>query len=105
MFGAPGGVISNNYQNGGSWGWGTCTDCVTSTEDVSTLFRNYSSGDYHLGPSSQAVNSGFTLSSPYNVDADGVSRPQGPAWDIGAHEVAAGSTTTIPMPPTLLRVN
>ncbi len=105
MFGAPNGVISNNYRNGGSWGLGTCTNCVTSAEPVSTLFPNYSSGDYRIGSNSQAIDAGFSLSSPYNLDPVGTSRPQSTAFDMGAYEFSTGSALAMPNPPTNLRIN
>ena len=104
MFGAPNGVIANNYRNNSPWGWGTCTNCVTSTESSSALFPSAGSGDYHLGSGSQAVNAGATLTAGFAADADGVSRPQGGAWDMGAFEYGTGRTAVLPMPPTL-RVN
>jgi hypothetical protein len=50
-------------------------------------FLDAANGDYHLMPTSPAVDaavpSGFALASP---DYDGVARPQGPQPDIGAFE-------------------
>lgn len=46
-------------------------------------------GDLHLTANSAAVDSGSPLLAP-SVDFDGVARPQGNAWDIGAYEYAAG---------------
>jgi hypothetical protein len=39
-----------------------------------------------LTASSSAINNGTNLGSTYNLDFDGISRPQGSAWDIGAYE-------------------
>ena len=36
--------------------------------------------------SSPTVNTGISLSSVFTIDRNGVSRPQGSAWDIGAYE-------------------
>ena len=44
------------------------------------------SGNWRLDPGSSAINAGYTLGNPYNVDISGVSRPQGNGWDIGAYE-------------------
>jgi hypothetical protein len=41
--------------------------------------------DYHLVPSSAAINSGATISQ-VAVDRDGVARPEGIAYDVGAYE-------------------
>ena len=75
---------------------------MTSTESTATLFTNYSGGDYSIKSGSQAVDAGYSLSSPYNIDANGVSRLQGSAFDIGAIEFVTGSTSVAPMPPVNL---
>jgi len=63
-------------------------------------FLNEAAGDLHLAPIGNlaAVDKGSALAG-FADDIDGVSRPQGPAWDIGAHEVGLG-----PVPPVLLSV-
>lgn len=55
--------------------------------------------DFHLQSSSPAIDAGKDLGSPYNVDKDGVPRPQGSAWDIGAYEYTSG--TPMNNPPTV----
>jgi hypothetical protein len=45
--------------------------------------------DLRLMPSSSAINNGTGLD--FAVDKDGVARPQGSAWDIGAYEFASGT--------------
>ncbi len=99
------GTFTNNYRNNSPWGWGTCTNCVTSTESQATLFPNYASGDYHPSAGSQAVGTGYALSSPYNVDADGIYLPQGSAWNIGSYQSLTGGTLVKPMPPLGLIIN
>ncbi len=47
-----------------------------------------------------AIDAGVALTG-FNTDFDGDSRPQGPAWDIGADELSARATLP---PPTLLDV-
>lgn len=42
-------------------------------------------GNYHLQPSSSAIDAG-TAQTAFNTDKDGLSRPQGAGWDIGAYE-------------------
>ena len=42
--------------------------------------------DFHLQSSSPAINAGMTLTSDVTTDFDNISRPQGPAFDIGAYE-------------------
>ena len=41
---------------------------------------------FNLTASSPAIDAGLDMGSPFNVDVEGVSRPQGAAWDIGAYE-------------------
>ncbi len=92
--GMSSGTYTNNYRNSTTWGWGTCTNCVTSTESQATLFPNYGNGDFHLGPNSQAINIGYSLSSPYNIDADGntFTTFDAGAYEAGIHDVRAGAT-------------
>jgi chitodextrinase len=66
---------------------------------------NADGNDLHLKSSdTTAKDSGLSLSAYFTADKDGVSRPQGSAWDIGAYEyvVAAGSDTTAPTVPANL---
>lgn len=42
--------------------------------------------DYRLKLGATAIDTGTALGSPYDVDFLGITRPQGPAWDIGAYE-------------------
>ena len=59
-------------------------------------FVNASAGNFRLQSNSPAINAGATLGSPYNVDFDGILRPQGSAYDIGAYEYVSGGTPTPP---------
>jgi hypothetical protein len=56
------------------------------------LFVNPAGNDYHLSASSPARDAGLTLPE-VTTDLDGVTRPSGPASDIGAYELAAASLT------------
>jgi hypothetical protein len=49
------------------------------------LYVDEPNGDMHLQASSPAVDRGEALAS-FGVDKDGVARPQGAAWDLGAYE-------------------
>jgi hypothetical protein len=53
---------------------------------VSPQFVSLANGDFHLLPTSPLVDSGSTLAI-VPVDFDGVTRPQGPRFDIGAYEL------------------
>lgn len=74
-------------------------------------FVNRSVGDYHLNSGSPAKDAGLTVvpnnsfvpnpGPAQSTDKDGVLRPQGTAFDIGAYEFASGGVTaTRPNPPT-----
>jgi parallel beta-helix repeat protein len=57
------------------------------------LFVDPNNDDYHLKDGSPAINAGTTLAEVAD-DLDGVSRPQGSAYDIGCYEKVEG-----PVPP------
>jgi hypothetical protein len=42
--------------------------------------------DYRLNAGSRAIDAGVSLSSYFTADKNGIPRPQGSAWDIGAYE-------------------
>jgi Protein of unknown function (DUF1565) len=68
-----------------------CISCVTrqahesGSINADPMFVNYTKGDYHLQSSSPAVDKGAARNAP-SSDFDGVTRPQGAAYDIGAYE-------------------
>ena len=63
-------------------------------QDDNQIFVDPNNSNYHLLQSSQPTNIGTSLvSSVVSVDLDGVSRPQGSGYDIGAYEFT--STTSI----------
>jgi len=47
-----------------------------------------------------ATDHGLSLAAYFTTDKDGVTRPQGSAWDIGAYEFQ--TTSSIASPPTNL---
>ena len=49
------------------------------------LFTNALSGDYHLQASSPCIDAGTSQSAPF-IDFEGLNRPFGNGWDIGAYE-------------------
>ncbi|MCX8173266.1 MAG: Ig-like domain-containing protein [Thermoplasmata archaeon] len=51
-------------------------------------------GNYHLQPGSPAIDNGTATGAP-GIDLDGVSRPQGDGYDIGAYEHLSNGTDTV----------
>lgn len=50
------------------------------------LFRDTGKDDYHPAPGSPVIDRGADLHALVPADVDGISRPQGKAFDIGPHE-------------------
>lgn len=71
-------------------------------------FANAGADDYHLSTGSQAIDAGTMIAGVVN-DRDGVTRPQGPAFDVGAYEFSAAvptptrTPTQTPVPPAQTR--
>ena len=64
-------------------------------------FVNWTGYDFHLASSNPYWENGAVLSSPFNVDAVGVSRPApNGVWNRGAYQLSGSSQT--PTPPTSL---
>jgi len=56
-------------------------------DSMQHIFVDWQNGDFHLLPTSQAVDSGTSVVSVFvTYDLDGVSRPFGNGYDIGAYE-------------------
>ena len=54
--------------------------------NVNPQFVDSASGDYHINSSSPAIDVGYNLGSLVTDDFNGISRPQGAGYDIGAYE-------------------
>jgi hypothetical protein len=63
--------------------------------NVDPQFVNATNFDYHLHTNSPAINLGATLATVTN-DLDGVPRPQGAAYDIGAYEYTTNVSAAVP---------
>jgi hypothetical protein len=58
------------------------------------LFVDNTNGNFHLLPSSQPINIGTSLvNTVVSFDIEGVSRPQGSGYDIGAYEYSSTTST------------
>jgi hypothetical protein len=117
---AAGSVIENNILWDAS---GTATIDASGTvmvrnnlaDTADPLFVNPGAGDFHLRSTSPAIDAGVA-SSVYpafqdlfglaiELDRDGVARPQGRTWDLGAYESGTdGGAGGAPAPPTNLIV-
>lgn len=79
-------VKNNIFYNSGSGLTNDGTSTATSNNlTTNPSFVNAGSGDFHLQSGSAARDAGTTLAS-VTTDYDGVSRPQGGTYDIGAFE-------------------
>lgn len=58
---------------------------VTGTVTADPGFVDAASGDYRLSTGSKAIDKGVSAGAP-DHDLDGITRPVGPAYDIGAYE-------------------
>jgi len=72
------------------FGSNTPTSCTTANVTTNPLFVNASLFDLHLQAGTPAKDAGVTVST-LKTDFDGITRPQGPAFDIGAFEFFQGS--------------
>ena len=85
-------IVRNNISNDFSFAGGVTEDhnIEITMNQASTYFENPSggTGDYHSIVTSPAIDAGSGVNVP-NIDKDGVSRPQGNGFDIGAYEYNA----------------
>lgn len=77
---------------------GNLIDAVTNLEASTTtgLFVDAAGGDYHLAPASPAGDAGaaaYQGAGAPTADRDGVPRPQGSTWDVGAYERSTAAFT------------
>jgi hypothetical protein len=98
------GEIRNNisYGNGNqniASGKYTASNNLTSNPN----FVNGGASDFRLQSNSPAINAGVNLVD-VPTDKDGVLRPQGGAYDIGAYEYVGGASNTPLNAPSDLRV-
>jgi Ca2+-binding RTX toxin-like protein len=101
-------VYTNNLvtNNGTNW---VLQNGLTASNTVTAApnFVNYtgtSSGDYHLAAGSPGIDAGTATNAPATA-LDGVARPQGAGYDIGAYEFTPSTTPTPPPQPFTLPVS
>jgi len=71
------------------WGAGAIPAPFSASVDADPLFIDIANANLHVQPSSPAVDAGTNTG--VTSDYDGVPRPQGSGYDIGAYESASGS--------------
>jgi parallel beta-helix repeat protein len=98
--GSSGTIVKNNilwqnsYDSISDSGAGTIQSNNLTTDPK---FMNASANDFHLQSTSPAVNAGATISQ-VTTDKDGVIRPVGCCYDIGAYEYGGSTPTPTPTP-------
>ena len=101
FFSAGNNGISSRYNSYyGNTGAGVPVGETGQQNEVSNPVTNAAANDFTLVKGAKAINNGTSLSSYFNTDIAGIPRPQGSAWDIGAHEFKWNK----PNPPTNVRV-
>lgn len=79
------------------FGNGAAPSYLSANVTSDPKFVSAPTGDFHLLSGSAATDAGVTMAS-LATDHDGISRPQGSAYDLGAYEFFTGATR--PNPPT-----
>ena len=87
------GTFSNFYNLLHNNTSGNYSGASTGFGEISSDPLFVSSSNYHLQSSSPAIDSAGGLSGTVDNDLDGLARPQGSAYDMGAYEYVAGATT------------
>jgi hypothetical protein len=89
-----------NYGNGPSWSTNSINGLDPKFINPST---DLSVADFRLQSGSPAVDTGAAIGL-VKQDINGVPRPQGTAYDMGAYELFTGTAPVAPNPPTNLQV-
>ncbi|MEM4710463.1 MAG: choice-of-anchor Q domain-containing protein, partial [Candidatus Woesearchaeota archaeon] len=63
--------------------------------EARAVFVNPDIFDYRLAPNSPGIDQGAVLSNEFRRSLNGVLRPQGSGWDIGAFEFVSGSSCSL----------
>lgn len=78
-------LVYGNSSGGFSLLEGNIDQNTVTADPQFVNFQPDGTGDYHLSPTSPAIDAGTSLDAP-STDFDGSSRPQGAGYDIGAYE-------------------
>jgi len=99
-------VIRNNLSTAYIMGQGVLADHNITYSNYNTFFVDYAHLDMRLKAGCAAVDSGSPALAPA-IDIAGISRPQGNAVDVGAHELPRIAVETVPVrtAPGYLDVN
>jgi len=103
---APNALINNiAYQNGTGniYNGNGAANTLSNNLTTDPLFVNSASNDFHLQSTSPAINAGVSTAPVVTTDFDGISRPQGSAYDIGAYEYV-GATYPTPYPTPVVNL-
>jgi hypothetical protein len=93
--------LKNNivYNQGGNALLDNGTGTINTTNmfaGTNPQFVNAAAEDFHLTSGSPAKDAGTSLSGTFTTDYDGIARPQGSAWDIGAFEFSSSTICVTP---------
>jgi hypothetical protein len=91
-----------------NWRAQTGLDQHSFIATAAQLFVSAAANDYHLAPTSPAIDAGTSLPSPNQpptTDLDGTMRPSGANWDIGAYERSSAPDTTPPQLSAITATN
>lgn len=84
-------------------GWQSSTGFDIHSIIADPRFIDSLNNNYHLMSSSPAIDKGTILPNSFAVDKDGISRPQGCCWDIGAYEYVQPASPPDNIPPAAPR--
>jgi parallel beta-helix repeat protein len=87
-------IGDSNVQSLAQWRTTTGQDQHSIVATPAQLFVSASGDDYHLSPTSPALNAGTAMQAP-PIDLEGRARPQGSGFDIGALERAVATSSSV----------
>lgn len=85
--------IAHNFLTGGNVGLAYDHNLTVDASSVAGVFVDWQNRDFHLKAGSPAIDAGSPVGAPA-IDIEGLGRPTGFAWDIGAYEFEVGPRVT-----------